>query len=153
MAVINNNLPASTERRLLEKIEKQKGSDCWFFTGSKLPSGYGILWNGVRPIGAHRISFQLYRGEITDGMEIDHICNNRSCVNPEHLQLLTHKENMRKSSALMGINARKTHCKRDHELSGDNLHITPRGARQCKECMRMHARNAKARKRDARNRN
>ncbi|PXH62351.1 HNH endonuclease signature motif containing protein [Klebsiella variicola] len=148
-----NSLPASTESRLLSKVEKDLETGCWIFTGSRLPSGYGILWNGARPTGAHRISFQLYKGEIPAGKEIDHICNNRSCVNPAHLQAISHKENIHKSSTLMGVNARKSHCKRGHPLNGENLHITPLGARQCKECMRMHARNAKARKRDARNRN
>lgn len=153
METVSNNLPENTERRLLEKIEKQKDSDCWLFTGSKLPSGYGILWNGERPTGAHRISFLLYNGEIPAGTEIDHICNNRACVNPSHLQAISHKENILKSSSLMGVNSRKTHCKRGHPLDGENLHLTPLGSRQCKECMRMHARNAKARKRNARNRN
>lgn len=146
-----HSLPASTESRLLSKVEKDLETGCWNFTGSRLPSGYGILWNGKRPTGAHRISFQLFRGEIPLSMEIDHICNNRACVNPDHLQAISHKENILKSSALMGVNARKTHCKRGHPLDGENLHVTPLGARQCKACLRMHARNAKARRRNARN--
>lgn len=146
---MSHDLPKSTEKRLLEKVVKNTVTGCWEFTGSLLPAGYGILWNGERPEGAHRISYCLYKGEITPGMEVDHACNNRACVNPEHLRLLSHKDNIGRSATIMGKNARKTHCKRGHPLSGDNLKITPSGSRQCRECLRLHARNAKARRKHA----
>ena len=133
--------------RLLAKIE-QLPSGCWQWKASKYPAGYGQMWNGSRVEQAHRISFREFVGDIPDGCEIDHICRNRSCVNPEHLRAVTHRENMRASDSVMGLNAKKTHCKRGHPLSGENLRVEQSGARQCRECLRMHARNARSRRRE-----
>jgi hypothetical protein len=135
----------TVEARLLAKIEHV--ADCWQWTGAKQPTGYGSLWNGARPEQAHRISFRLYKGEIPKGCEIDHLCRNRGCVNPEHLRAVPHRENMRVSDTVMGRNAAKMFCKKGHPLAGTNLYVSPKGSRQCRECLRMHARNAKARRR------
>ena len=146
---MNSTMPVSTEKRLMKKVIKNALTGCWEFVGSRLPSGYGILWNGNRPEGAHRIAYRLFIEDIPNGLEVDHKCNNRSCVNPDHLCLLSHKDNIRKSASIMGENFRKTHCKRGHPLSGENLFIAKSGSRQCRECMKLHARNAKARKKHA----
>ena len=130
--------------RLMAKVSDTE--NCWTWVGSKHPAGYGQMWNGVRVEQAHRISFRIFNGEIPAGFEIDHICRNRGCVNPDHLRAVTHRENMRASDALMGVNARKTSCKRGHPLAGDNLFVSVQGARQCRECLRMHARNARSRR-------
>lgn len=122
------------------------GDGCWRWHGALQPTGYGMLWNGRRPEQAHRVAYKLFIGEIPDGCEIDHICRNRSCVNPSHLRAVSHRENMRVSDTPMGRNARKTSCKRGHHLAGNNLrHIN--GTRQCRECMNLRARLAKFRKR------
>jgi hypothetical protein len=138
---------STIHQRILKKIELTK-SGCWAWNASKYKNGYGQVWNGFRTEQAHRVTYKLYIGPIPEGHEIDHICRNRGCVNPAHLRCVTHKENIRCSGAIMGDNARKTHCKRGHPLSGDNLKVCQDGARQCRTCLRMHARNAKARRRD-----
>lgn len=132
--------------RLTEKFSMNRETGCWDWTAAKQPTGYGQVWNGKRPEQAHRVFYRLFVCEIPDGCEIDHVCRNRGCVNPDHLRAVPHKENMRVSGALMGINARKTHCKRGHELAGRNLRITPSGARQCRACAAMHARRYKSMK-------
>jgi len=133
----------TTLLRLSQKYTKLP-SGCWQWNGAKQPTGYGQMWNGERPEQAHRIAYRLFVGPIPDGYEVDHLCRNRSCINPAHLRIVTHRENMRCSLTVMGENARKTHCKRGHALSGHNLIITKQGTRQCRICCNMRARRYKS---------
>ena len=138
--------------RLPERLRNKITTDangCWLWTGSRYRNGYGQTWNGERPEQAHRVIFRLLRGAIPDGTEIDHLCRVRNCVNPAHLETVPHRTNMRRSETVMGENARKTQCKRGHEFDDHNTRVTPTGARQCRKCVAMHARNAKRRRRDA----
>ena len=137
----------SLEDRFSAKLRINARTGCWDWIGATQPTGYGQLWNGVRPEQAHRIAFKLFTGAIPVGCEIDHLCRNRGCVNPAHLRAVPHKENMRVSDTLMGRNAAKTFCMRGHPLSGENLILNSSGARQCRECSNMRARRAKAKRR------
>lgn len=134
------------EERLLSKTVKISDTGCWEFKGSLYRNGYGQIWNGKRSEQAHRVSYRLYMSEIPENMEIDHLCRNRCCINPRHLEVVTHRENIARSNTLMGKNARKTHCIRGHALDGDNLIITKQNSRQCRICSNFRARIAKSKR-------
>lgn len=123
----------STIERFLEKLVKEdRGyiTECWIWIAGKNKNGYGNfrgkdseLIHGDKGRLAHRWAYNHYIGNIPEGLELDHLCRNVSCVNPEHLRAVTHKINME-----CGVNAgnRKTHCSKGHEYIGDNVLIRKR---------------------------
>jgi hypothetical protein len=113
---------------------------CWEWTGFLNPHGYGKFRSGDVQL-AHRFAYETLVGPIPTGANLDHICRNRACVCPEHLEPITQRENVLRGSGLAAQNARKKVCVRGHELSGDNLRINPKsGARVCKQCERERCR-------------
>lgn len=84
--------------------------------------------------GVHRVVYELEYGPIPEGRELDHLCRNRACVNPKHLEIVSHRENCLRGVAPAAQNARKTHCKYGHPLSGGNLHMRKDGGRMCLAC-------------------
>ena len=116
---------------ILRKIEK-KNSGCWEYN-------YSLQTNGYARIGhkkAHRVAYEIFKGKIPKGFTIDHLCKNKTCVNPNHLEAVTQGVNTLRGDSWSGINSRKTHCKRGHPLSGDNLAIYA-GKRQCRTCFKI----------------
>jgi hypothetical protein len=103
---------------------------CWRWTGLISNSGYGRLGRHY----AHRYVYELCGELIPEGFKLDHLCRNTYCVNPAHLEPVTHRENTLRGISAAAENAVKTHCKRGHELSGHNLLLDNRGHRQCREC-------------------
>jgi len=119
--------------RFWSKIEK--GDSCWIWTGAHTKRGYGRLFNGIKYVSAHRFSFQLLSGPIPDGLELDHLCRNHACVNPDHLEPVSHRENVRRGVA--GDKHRAlTRCSRGHEFTDSNTLITTKGWRRCRVCAR-----------------
>lgn len=92
-----------------------------------------VKHNGERGM-AHRIMYKIFRGPIPSDRVLDHLCRNRSCMNPDHLEAVTQRENILRGRGIAARLAKKNNCKRGHRLGGDNLYITPRGHRQCKKC-------------------
>jgi hypothetical protein len=118
--------------RFQNKIMPEPNSGCWLWTASVNRLGYGhFRWNGSIK-GAHRVAYELAHGQIPDNFEIDHKCKVRSCVNPDHLELVTHKINVLRGDSPTAINARKSMCMHGHPLSDDG-----RGYRCCKTCSNL----------------
>lgn len=123
-------------------------SGCWQWTG-KLDNGYGRFWLRGKTELAHRISWLVHRGPLPDGTpHLDHLCRNRWCVNPDHLEPVTIGENVLRGEGLSATNARKTRCKRDHPLEGENLAVDANGARVCVTCRRERLRKWRERNAD-----
>lgn len=99
--------------------------------------GYGHFYAQGRCIRAHKFSYVLSSGNVPAGLVIDHLCGNRACVNPFHLEAVTPRENvLRSPHTAARINHDKTHCPKGHPYAGDNLMIRNSGIRECRECGR-----------------
>lgn len=117
----------------------QKTETCWNWTAC-LVQGYGQVGIGAKQYGAHRVSYVLMFGEIPDGLHIDHLCRNRRCVNPAHMELVTNAENTRRGDGLAAMNLRKQHCIHGHPFSGNNVRVGPYGYRDCRACKQVRKR-------------
>ena len=124
-------------------------SGCWIWLGGLGKAGYGMAWDGRRMVGAHRLVYVLLVGQVPDGTELDHLCRNPSCVNPAHLEPVTHHENMMRGKNLGPVNAAKTHCPQGHHYSQANTYFTTKGHRACRECGREYTRRYLERKAQA----
>jgi len=130
--------PGSDEalpEQLASKI-KRSAAGCWEWIGARSGGGYGyVRWEG-RAQRAHRVVWSLLRGAVP--RELDHLCRNVACVNPNHLEGVTHRENMLRGKGVASTNARKTACPAGHTYTQENL--VRDTSRRCKECHRMKER-------------
>lgn len=123
----------------------EKSSDCWNWKGGLTGSGYAIFATGLRRTGtfknqsAHRYAFELVNGAIPDGLQLDHLCRNTRCVNPEHLEAVTPRTNYLRGFGVGAVNFRKTHCLRGHPFDEKNTYKDKRGSRYCKQCRKTRA--------------
>lgn len=121
----------------------RRGSDCWYWCGAQNHFGHGYFTVGGRQGYAHRFAYEHYVGSIPVGRTIDHLCRNPSCVNPDHLEVVSNWENTLRGDNHVAANARKTHCERGHAFTPENTHRKgPR--RVCRTCGREWMRQYRA---------
>jgi len=132
--------------RFWERVEKTP--TCWLWTGAT-SQGYGHIRVNGKVHRAHRLSYEDAIGPVPDGLELDHLCHVTVCVNPAHLEAVTHSENMRRSitavtpaeimrRSITGQRSRQTHCLHGHPFAGDNLIFASKG-RDCRTCQHEKA--------------
>ena len=130
--------------RFLKKIKTGDKKDCWLWISGKTHHGYGVFWINRKLVRAHRFSYELFNNKrIPDSLTIDHLCKNTSCVNPNHLEAVTMKENVLRGDSPTSKNFRKTHCINGHELSFENIYLLKNKEgcqhRQCKICTKIRS--------------
>lgn len=142
--------------RFWPKVDKRGPGECWVWNACRDRHGYGMFGVGGRAGGnarAHRVSYELSVGPIPDGLVIDHLCRNRACVNPQHLEPVTMRTNILRgeaASALRESKAAITHCPAGHPYSPENtIYRKGTGWRRCRECSRAEARERMRRRRVA----
>lgn len=118
---------------------------CWEWTGAKITAGYGELNVGGQPVYAHRYIYEWIRGPIPTGLTIDHLCLNKKCVNPDHLEVVTMRANILRSNGMSARHARRTTCPKGHPF--DRFYASH--GRGCSICQNEAARIRRAKKRTA----
>jgi hypothetical protein len=143
-------LPERFRKKFVVSTEHfHNGTPCWEWQYN-LVNGYGQHHVNIRRIDreagrrqkavlAHRFAYEFLVGPIPGGLTLDHLCRNRACVNPAHLEPVTHRVNILRGVGLAANNARKTHCRHGHLLAGDNVRLTATGERVCRTCRRAYS--------------
>ena len=131
--------PTPVAERLWRRVQRGGPTDCWLWLGATNGNGYGVIGRGGRGTQTyvHRVVWELERGPIPDGLQVDHLCRVKMCVNPRHLAVVTAAENNRRSMSATAIHARKTHCPAGHPYDEVNTYRPPGqpNSRMCRACM------------------
>jgi hypothetical protein len=132
--------------RIPSKIDFTQG-DCWQWTAYCTKEGYGRISVNNESTLAHRVIYEELVGQIPEGLELDHLCRNRSCVNPAHLEPVTHLINVRRGEARPPIRAHTDVCVRGHLKTPENTRIVPgTDKRECRKCRVIYQQEYRKRK-------
>lgn len=145
LAMLEQSIPERLIPRFWAKVDKAGSGGCWLWTADKLPTGYGrfSINTGGKTVKllAHRVAYEWATGPIPDGLELDHLCRTRNCVNPAHLEPVSHRTNTRRGVGPTALNAQRDVCLRGHPFdTADAL-----GARRCSVCQKARSSAASAR--------
>lgn len=135
-----------TRETLADRLARnsvRKGS-CMVWASTINSNGYGTINVKSKTKRVHRVAYELARGPIPDGLSLDHLCRNRACINPDHMEPVTRQVNSLRGVGPSAVNAKKTHCINGHELTGDNVrtYLGQYGKpnRRCQACAREYRR-------------
>ena len=128
-------VPVPIQNRFWQKVDAS--GDCWEWLACRNPQGYGIIRSDGRNDRAHRVAWELLCGPIPSGYYVDHLCRNRGCVNPDHLEPVAKRINDLRGYSPMAKQARKERCLRGHDFTQENTIRRPRGGRECRSCTRV----------------
>lgn len=124
---------AAEQRRFWAKVRPSgDAADCWLWTGATDPNGYGRVKVDGRTLMVHRFAYESMRAEIPEGLHLDHLCRRPLCVNPDHLEPVTHRINTLRGMAPTAVAHRTNTCKRGHSLL--DAYIKANGSRTCRTC-------------------
>lgn len=128
------------EIRFWSMVLMRDDESCWEWLAATTSKGYGIF-NAVKgaPTTAHRFAYEQANGPIPDGLQIDHLCRNRSCVNPAHLEPVAARENIRRGMSVSAVTMRTNTCQRGHALTDENTMYYKDGHRRCRACEHIRA--------------
>lgn len=132
-------VPVLTPRQVANfwaKVNRGTPADCWEWAAFRKPSGYGQFSAGKRRLAAHRVAYVLTHGEPPTGLDLDHLCRNRACVNPHHLEPVTRRVNLRRGTG----HGSETRCPQGHPYSPTNTYVERDGSRKCATCVRARVR-------------
>lgn len=107
---------------------------CWNWTRYVMKTGYCQIMVRGRKQYLHRVTYSTLVGPIPEGLQIDHLCRNRTCCNPEHLEAVTGRVNILRSENFTAKRSRQTHCIHGHPFDEVNTYIAPNGTRKCRTC-------------------
>jgi len=137
-----SRMPQPVADRIARHAEIQP-SGCWLWTGSVTNQGYGSFRVDGVSTTAHRAAYEALVGPVPAGLVLDHLCRNRRCCNPKHLDPVSQRENtLRSPIALGALNAAKTHCPKGHPYNAENTYVyryPSTTVRRCRECARLRA--------------
>lgn len=126
-------MKARTMDDFLDRVDVGEGDECWEWRGSMYRDGYGRWRAGGRSRAAHIVSWESVFGPVPEGLDLDHLCRNRGCVRPSHLEPVTRQVNLLRGRTIAAAHAAKTHCPKGHPYSEENTYRC-RGIRQCRTC-------------------